>query len=207
MHTLCAGCVLCHSGVTGVSMLALFYAVLTYLVCSIPTGSILAALYADVDLRDHGSGNIGATNAARVLGKGIGAATLVGDLAKGLLMTLGASAVSDAGWYPGVIAGCAFLGHCFSAYLNFRGGKGVATTAGALLVLAPWPTVLTMGAWGLVVGVTRKSSLGALTAVFVLPLLVAWMRPSHALIALLLAFGVAVRHADNVKRILAGTER
>ena len=188
-------------------MLAVFYALLTYMVCSVPTGSILAALYADVDLREHGSGNIGATNAARVLGKGIGVGTLVGDLLKGLVMTLGASSVYDASWYAGLIAILAFLGHCFSAYLNFRGGKGVATTAGALLVLAPWPTLLTMGAWGAVVGLTRKSSLGALTAVFLLPLLVAWMKPSHAVVALILAFGVAVRHADNIRRIRAGTER
>ena len=188
-------------------MLPIFYALLTYLVCSVPTGAILASLYADVDLREHGSGNVGATNAARVLGKGIGAGTLVGDLLKGLVMTLGASSVLSAPWYAGAIALCAFLGHCYSAYLNFRGGKGVATTAGALLVLAPLPTAITMVAWGAVVGLTRKSSLGALTAVFLLPLLVAWLEPAHAIVALVLAFGVAVRHADNIKRIMAGTEK
>lgn len=188
-------------------MLALFYALLTYMVCSVPTGAILAALYADVDLRQHGSGNVGATNAARVLGKGIGAATLAGDLAKGLLMTLGASAVLPDAWYAGAIALIAFLGHCYSAYLNFRGGKGVATTAGALLVLAPLPTAITVGAWAAVVAITRKSSLGALTAVFLLPLLVAWLAPGRAVVAFILAFGVAVRHADNIKRIIAGTER
>ena len=188
-------------------MLAVFYLFLTWLLAGIPTGQILALLYADVDLREQGSGNIGATNAARVLGRGIGAATLVGDFAKGLIPVALAGTVGAGSFFAGIVAMVAFLGHCFSPYLAFRGGKGVATTAGAMLALAPLPTLLTVGGWGLTVGLTRKSSLGALAAVFLLPLLVAWLAPQWTSVSLILAFGVAVRHLDNVRRLLAGTER
>ena len=184
-----------------------FYLLLAYLIASVPTGAILAVLYADVDLREHGSGNIGATNAARVVGKTLGVLTLVGDLLKGLLVVLGAYGVSDAVWYPGLVALAAFAGHCWSAYLDFKGGKGVATSAGALLALAPLPTLLVAAGWAGVVAVTKKSSLGALSSVVLLPLLVVWLAPDQAWVALLLAVGVALRHGDNVRRLIAGTER
>lgn len=188
-------------------MLALFYLLLTYMVASIPTGAILSALYADVDLSQHGSGNIGATNAARVVGRGVGIATLVGDTLKGFLPVALAPLVWSAPWFQEATALVAFVGHCWSAYLVFRGGKGVATTAGAMLALAPLPTGLTILAWGGVVAVTRKSSLGALSCVFLLPLLVAWLEPAHGFVTLLLALGVALRHVDNVRRLISGTER
>lgn len=188
-------------------MIAAFYLLLTWLLASVPTGPILALLYADVDLTAHGSGNIGATNANRVLGRGIGIATLVGDLVKGFLPVALAPMVGAGEIFPGIVAIVAFLGHCFSPYLAFRGGKGVATTAGAMLALAPLPTGLTVAGWALIVGLTKKSSLGALAAVFLLPLLVAWLAPKLTVVTLILAFGVAIRHLDNVRRLLAGTEQ
>ncbi len=188
-------------------MLALFYLLLTYMVASIPTGAILSALYADVDLRAHGSGNIGATNAARVVGKGVGVATLLGDGLKGYVPVALAPLVWSHPTFADATALVAFVGHCWSAYLVFRGGKGVATTAGVMLALAPLPTALTMLGWGAVVAATRKSSLGALVSVFLLPLLVGWLEPERAWVTLLLALGVALRHVDNMKRLIAGTER
>ncbi len=188
-------------------MLALFYLAMTYMLASVPTGAILAALYADVDLREHGSGNIGATNAARVVGRGVGVATLLGDAIKGYLPVALAPLVWDRPVFVDAVAITAFVGHCWSAYLSFKGGKGVATTAGAMLALAPLPTALTMLGWGAVVAITRKSSLGALTSVFLLPLLVAWLEPARTWVTLLLALGVALRHVDNVRRLLSGTER
>lgn len=187
-------------------MLVIFYLLLTYMLASIPTGAILATLYADVDLRQHGSGNIGATNATRVVGRGIGVATFAGDLLKGYLPVALAPLLWPDPLFVDATALVAFAGHCWSAYLGFRGGKGVATSAGAMLALAPLPTALTAAGWLGVVALTKKSSLGALVCVFLLPLLVAWLEPGRVWVTLLLALGVALRHVDNVRRLLSGTE-
>lgn len=188
-------------------MLAVYYLLLTYMVASIPTGAILSVLVADVDLRAHGSGNIGATNATRVVGRGVGALTLLGDALKGLIPVLLAPLVWSWGPYADAVALAAFVGHCWSAYLGFKGGKGVATAGGAMLALAPISTGITVAAWVAVVALTKRSSLGALTAVFLLPLLVSWFEPAHGPVTLLIALGVAWRHTDNIKRLLTGTER
>ena len=123
------------------------FVLFTYLVAAVPTGPILATLYADVDITATGSGNTGATNVHRVLGPRFGLATLFGDLAKGCIPVLLAHLVAEPAWYPGVVALAAFAGHCWPAYLEFKGGKGVATAAGALLALAPFIALLTAGAW------------------------------------------------------------
>lgn len=188
-------------------MLELFYLFLTWLLASLPFGYAFAALYADVDLTAHGSGNIGATNAHRVVGKGIGAATLACDFLKGWLPVVLAPVFFDHTWFPGAVAVVAFIGHCWTPYLDWRGGKGVATTAGAIMALAPWPTLLTMGVWVGVVAATKRSSLGALVAAVALPLLVLWLEPSAFGVTLLLAIGVTLRHKENIERLLAGSER
>jgi acyl phosphate:glycerol-3-phosphate acyltransferase len=191
----------------GVLLLAgTFYLILTYLFASFPTGPALGRLLSDIDVREHGSGNTGATNVARILGKRLGVATLAGDMLKGLLPVLLAPLVSPSTWFVGAVALVAFAGHCWSAYLDFRGGKGVATAAGALLALAPGPTLAALVSWLVVVRLTRRASIAALIAAAVLPLLCWGLVPTAAPTALLLSLGVAWRHRDNVRRLRGGNE-
>lgn len=187
-------------------MSAFFYLVLTYLLASIPTGLVLTTLFSQVDITSQGSGNIGATNVYRLAGHRLGALTLAGDLLKGLLPVLLAPLLVDATWFAGVVALAAFAGHCWSAYVSFRGGKGVATAAGALLVLAPVPILLAAACWLGVVLAFKKSSLGALVAAALLQVLVAWLASPVLWVSLLLGAGVVWRHQANIRRLLAGTE-
>ena len=183
-----------------------YYLLLTYLVASVPTGKAVATLFADTDITLHGSGNIGATNVTRVLGWRYGAITLAGDLGKGLLLTAVASSVDPRPWYPPVVAVLCFVGHCWSAYLEFRGGKGVATAAGALLALSPWAVLVTGAVWAAAYAAWRKASAASLLGAAVLPLAVAWRDPWLTPLAVLLAVGVVLRHRDNIGRLLAGNE-
>jgi len=182
------------------------YLLLTYMLASIPTGPILATLYADTDVTAHGSGNIGATNVNRVLGRRFAIPTLVGDLLKGLIPVAAAPWVLDNAWFPGIVGLLAFSGHCWSAYLGFRGGKGVATAAGVMLGLAPLCTVLVATAWGAAVLFTKRASLGALVGVVALPSIVGGLQPDLLWVALLLALGVLLRHRSNISRLLAGLD-
>ena len=187
-------------------MLAGIYLLLTWLLASFPTGVVAGTLLADVDVRTLGSGNIGATNVHRVLGRGLGALTLVGDMLKGLLPVLVAPLVVEARWYAGLVGLVAFAGHCWSGFLDFRGGKGVATGSGAMLALAPLPTLLAASVWGLVLAIKRRSSLAGLAAAVCLVPLTAWLQPDAAWVAFLLSAGILLRHSDNIRRLREGTE-
>ncbi len=182
------------------------FLVLTYMVASIPTGPVLATLYADVDVTQQGSGNIGATNVYRVLGRRFGAATLVGDLLKGLIPVLLAVLVSERPWFPAAVGMIAFIAHCWPAYLEFRGGKGVATAAGVLYGLAPFVALLTTGVWMLAFLVLRKSSAAALLATLSLWLFVFWLRDDLLWVTALLTAGILQRHRANIDRLLRGEE-
>ena len=182
------------------------FIVLTYMVASIPTGPILATLYADVDVTQQGSGNIGATNVYRALGPKFGIATLMGDIAKGMVPVLLGGLVSDWPWFPATVGLVAFAGHCWPAYLEFRGGKGVATAAGILLGLAPFVALLTAGVWMLAFLILRRSSVAAIVATFSLPIFTLWIRSDLTWFTLLLVIGVLQRHRANIGRILAGDE-
>ncbi len=182
------------------------FLILTYMVASIPTGPVLATLYADVDVTQKGSGNIGATNVYRVLGRRFGAATLLGDLFKGLIPVLLAVLVSDRPWFPAAVGLVAFVGHCWPAYLEFRGGKGVATAAGVLFGLAPFVALLTTGVWMLAFLVVRKSSVAALLATLSLWMFTFWLRDDLLWVTALLTMGILQRHRGNIDRILRGEE-
>ena len=182
------------------------FIVLTYMVASVPTGPILATLYADVDVTQQGSGNIGATNVYRALGPRFGIATLLGDISKGLLPVLLGGLVSDWPWFPALVGLVAFIGHCWPAYLEFRGGKGVATAAGVLLGLAPFVALLTAGVWMLAFLALRRSSVAALLATFSLPLFTLWLRSDLIWVTVLLVLGVLQRHRTNIQRIIRGEE-
>lgn len=179
-----------------------------YFAGSIPFGPILARLFGAGDLRRIGSGNIGATNVLRTGRYGLAAATLVLDALKGALPAWLAARQGDAalGAWTGFAA---VLGHCFPVWLRFRGGKGVATAAGVLLALTPAVAVVTAGAFLAVVSTTRYVSLGSLTGALIAPLFAfafgdVQVGYAHAYAAM--AVVVVVRHADNIVRLLSGTE-
>jgi glycerol-3-phosphate acyltransferase PlsY len=177
-----------------------------YLLGSIPFGLILTRFAGTADLRSIGSGNIGATNVLRTGRKGLAAATLIGDMLKGTV------AVIIAGYYGGPDAAMlaalgAFLGHLFPVWLNFKGGKGVATYIGVLLGLL-WPAALVFCAlWLATAATSRYSSLSALVASFVTPILL-WGFGHLALAALfaVLTLLLFYMHRENIRRLLAGTE-
>lgn len=190
-------------------LLGACWLLISWLLGSFPTGVVLASLHADVDIRGQGSGNIGATNMNRVLGRGFGVTTLVVDLLKGLLAVLGATLLwpEAPAAYPALCGLLAFAGHCWSPLLDFRGGKGVATGAGVMLALAPQAALLAGLGWLIVVLITRRSSLAALFSVALLPLLTLGLAPAQLPVALLLGAGIVWRHRENLARLRAGTER
>jgi glycerol-3-phosphate acyltransferase PlsY len=184
----------------------LIVAILGYLIGSIPFGVLITRAMGLGDLRQIGSGNIGATNVLRTGNKGAAAATLLLDAAKGGVAVLIARAMvgPDAAQVAGLTA---FLGHLYPVWLNFRGGKGVATFLGTLLALA-WPVGLAACAtWAVTAAITRISSLSALVAAALSPVwLLLFGYRDMVVLALLLAALVFVRHKANIARIRAGTE-
>jgi acyl phosphate:glycerol-3-phosphate acyltransferase len=176
-----------------------------YLLGSIPFGLVLAKLAGLGDLRQIGSGNIGATNVLRAGGKGVAALTLILDAAKGTAAVLLAARFGE---IAALAAGLgAFLGHVFPVWLRFKGGKGVATYLGVLIGLY-WPAALLFAAtWLAVAYVTRYSSLAALTAVVASVLMLAAMGEWRLGALFLLLGGVLyVRHAENIGRLARGEE-
>ena len=177
-----------------------------YLLGSIPFGVVVTRAMGLGDVRQIGSGNIGATNVLRTGNKGAALATLLLDAGKGAVAVL--IARTFAGEDAAQLAALAsFLGHLFPVWLRFKGGKGVATFIGTLLALA-WPIgLLACAAWALMVLGTRISSAAALVASLAAPLFL-WMYGPNTLIALAFALAVLVwlRHAANIRRLLNGTE-
>jgi glycerol-3-phosphate acyltransferase PlsY len=178
-----------------------------YLLGSIPFGLLLTRMAGLGDIRNIGSGNIGATNVLRTGNKKLALATLLLDGAKG------AVAVFLARWFffdpnLAVIAGaCAFLGHIFPVWLKFKGGKGVATALGTWLALA-WPIgVLACLTWLIVAVIFRYSSLSALLAVALAPVYAIWLgTPALIVFGILVAVLCWIRHHENIRRLLKGEE-
>ncbi len=181
-------------------------AFLAYILGSIPFGIVMARVFGLGDLRQVGSGNIGATNVLRTGNKLAAFLTLVLDAGKGAIAVLVARALlaEDAAQIAGVAA---FLGHCFPVFLRFHGGKGVATFLGTLLALA-WPIGLAAcAAWAVTAGVFRISSLAALVAAAASPVAaVALSRADATLFCIALAVLIFVRHQPNITRLLRGEE-
>lgn len=194
---------------TQVSTVALILsAVGGYLLGSIPTGVIAMRMAGMGDIRNIGSGNIGATNVLRTGRRDLALVTLLGDALKGALAVLIAGAIF--GPVAAVVAGgAALIGHDFPVWLRFRGGKGVATFFGVLLAVA-WPAGLAAGAtWLVVAAAFRYSSLAALVAAALAPiyigLLRGWGIPSFWL-AIGMAVLIFVRHGENIERLIEGKE-
>jgi glycerol-3-phosphate acyltransferase PlsY len=177
-----------------------------YLLGSIPFGLLLTKLAGTQDIREIGSGNIGATNVLRTGRRGLAAATLIGDMLKGTAAVLIVSALW--GRNPALIAAlAAFLGHLFPVWLRFKGGKGVAIYIGLLLGFV-WPGVVIFGAvWAMVAAITRYSSLSGLLA-SVATLAFLWWYGDRDVTQLFLALTVLlwVTHRANIARLIAGTE-
>lgn len=189
----------------------------SYLLGAVPFGLVLARLVAGVDLRKVGSGNIGATNAMRVLGKPLGLLAFFLDFAKGIVPVLWFAPhvgppFADAGTplLPAVLAGtAAVIGHCYPVYLGFKGGKGVATACGAVVAIE-WPVFVAAGLVWLVLAFTlRYVSLASLAMGITFPI-AAWIRrpdaPSFVVGCSALAGLIVVRHRANIARLRAGTE-
>jgi len=182
------------------------FIVLGYILGAIPFGLLLTRAAGLGDIRAVGSGNIGATNVLRTGKRGLAAATLVLDAAKGAVAVLIAAALG--GPIAGLWAGLgAVLGHLFPVWLGFRGGKGVATALGVLLASA-WPVgLIACAAWLAAAAALRISSAASLIALAVaVPVAWALAGPATAVLALAIALLVFVRHAANIRRLLGGTE-
>ena len=183
-------------------------AILAYLIGSIPSGLILGKLFWHKDLREHGSHNIGATNAWRTLGKGAGIAVFIADSLKGQAgVALGLVLAGTP--LAAVIGGLfAIIGHSFSIFLRFHGGKGVATSLGVLTMLMGNVTLIVFTVWFAIVYTTRYVSLGSVVAGFLTPILAALFGypMEYILFTVIAAILVIVRHRENIVRLMNGTE-
>ena len=178
-----------------------------YLIGSIPFGVIVARFY-KVNLREKGSGNIGATNALRVMGRKAGIITLLGDMLKG--STAVYIAMRFGGYDTALIAAAAaVIGHDFNVFTGFKGGKGVATSFGVLLALEPLIAVAALGIWVVTVAIFRISSLGALASFSAVPIMALLDKQSGRPLLVLTVFLTGLiffKHMENIGRLLKGEE-
>lgn len=183
--------------------------VLAYLVGAIPTSWIAARLGAGLDLREHGSRNLGATNLYRVLGWRYAVPVGLFDMAKGALPVLLLVPATGPAWVPLAVGVAAIIGHVFSAFVRFRGGKGVATAAGVVLALAPVPLLTSAAVWGALVRATGYVSLASMAGAVTFPV-AAWVlgtaNPYVAPAGAGMAAFILFTHRSNIRRLLAGTE-
>lgn len=183
-------------------------ALVPYAIGAVPVGWLIARAFGVTDIRRQGSGNIGATNVLRTVGRGPAIVTLLGDILKGYLaVAAGAALGSGAVGAVAVATVAAVVGNCWSVFLGFRGGKGVATGLGALLYTVPLATAAALPVFVVVLATTRYVSLASLLAATCVPFgaAVLYSRPA-ALSALGVAAIVIARHHANIARLRAGTE-
>lgn len=180
----------------------------SYCIGSIPTGLLLAKAFGGVDIRTQGSGNIGATNVYRTLGRKIGLLTLLGDCLKGLIPVLAAKAFHLPLEWIALIGIAAFLGHIFPVFLRFKGGKGVATALGVFLASAPLAVLAALGIFIIILASWRYVSLASIAAAAAMPLLVALIYRTPIIVAMSVIISVIVilKHHENIKRLNSGTE-
>ena len=190
--------------------------VLAYLLGSIPTGYVLVRVFRKTDVRETGSGNIGATNVARAGGSGLGIATLVLDLLKGLIAVMVARRLAGplgfpAGYDLEALAGlCAVLGHIFPVWLRFRGGKGVATGLGVFLAMVPLTALASVLLFAAIFAITRYVSLASIVASASLAVMAVLVDARHRLVVdlvyLAIPLLVIAKHHANIGRLMARTE-
>jgi len=182
---------------------------LAYLFGSLPVGLLVGRMVKGIDVRDYGSGNIGASNVWRTMGPVWGVAVFLFDFCKGYFPTLLTTRMSDiTPWLPVAVGMAAILGHNFSPFLKFKGGKGVATSLGVVFGLSPTAAAVGFVVWGLCLAVTRYISVSSMIAAVVTSgVLIFYHRDlPHVLFAVQVALSVLLKHRPNVARLRAGTE-
>jgi glycerol-3-phosphate acyltransferase PlsY len=187
---------------------ALFIVIgVAYLIGSIPTGLLLGKAYG-IDVRKEGSGNIGATNLYRTVGRKVGIITLIGDCLKGLLPVLLVKLSSLPPEFAAWVGLAAFCGHVFSIFLKFKGGKGVATALGVFLALAPLAVAIAIALFAVLMFLWRYVSLGSIAAAAAMPLAVYFLGGSRTLtiVTFVISLIIIIRHHENIGRLLSGNE-
>jgi len=199
-------------------VLGVFLILLAYLLGSIPTGYLVGKYLRGIDIREHGSGSTGATNVLRTLGKKAGISVLIIDMLKGMLgialvkaLYLNSANPLPPDWQAWLILAtglAAVIGHSKSIFLNFDGGKSVATSLGVLLMMSPWVALATLGSFLLVLAISRIVSLSSITgAIAVVILMLVLKQPlPYILFASVAGLYVIIRHRGNIERLLSGTE-
>ena len=179
-----------------------------YLIGAIPFGLLFTRWFSDIDVRNVGSGNIGATNVLRAAGKKAALLTLLADCLKGLLPVLAVKLLFHDDLTSVLSGAAALLGHTFPIYLRFKGGKGVATSFGVALALTPLAALLSLITWAVAAFLWRYSSLAALTAFALYPLytFTLYLSQNLQLLSLFLFGMIYAKHRENIKRLIAGTE-
>ena len=181
-------------------------AIAAFIIGSVPTG-ILIARSRGIDLKQKGSGNIGATNVLRTAGKWPALITLSGDTLKGAAAVVLARHFGAGVLFEGIIGIFSILGHNFSIFMKFKGGKGVATSLGVLSIYAPQTALFTLILWLLTVLITKYSSLGALVSFGFLPVIMILFDTGEKFpIALTITLMMFIRHRENISRLIKGTE-
>lgn len=181
---------------------------LGYVFGSIPCGLWLVQICHGIDIREHGSGNIGTTNVFRTVGPQTAAAVLIGDMLKGILALYIIAKFTPDPVVAAITALGALLGHNYSLFLGFKGGKGVATGLGLFLYMLPWGAVAGFTVWVIIVLITRYVSLGSIVAAIVAAATGWYLKypVPYAIFGTLACLFVIIRHKDNIKRLKDGTE-
>jgi glycerol-3-phosphate acyltransferase PlsY len=183
-----------------------------YLLGATPTSYLAGKLVRGIDLREHGSKNLGATNVYRMLGWKYAIPVALFDIAKGaipVLLFARWAGSDERPWLPVLLGAAAVIGHMFSPYVTFRGGKGVATAAGWFLALAPLPVLLAMLVWGVCLWLTGYVSLSSIIAVASVPVWIRVLGPDSPYVfwaSLGLVVLIVFAHRRNIARLIAGTE-
>lgn len=184
--------------------------IICYLIGSMPFGYIVAKVVKKIDIRDYGSGNIGATNAFRVLGPWLASLVLIGDLLKGFLAIVLFYQLNIDSLFVIILGGLAVIGgHDWSIFLEFKGGKGIATTYGVFLALNPKIALLSALIWLIVIALTRYASLASILSLSVLVVLMLWFKqPQEYIIFSVIILALALyRHRGNILRLKEGKEK
>jgi len=179
-------------------MIIFFFILLGYLVGSVPSGYIIARLKG-INIREHGSGNIGATNVTRVLGEELGRATLLADMSKGFVVLVIAKQYITDPIFLALIAYAILLGNCFSFFLRGKGGKGVATTFGLYLALAPKLFLVGLLSYGCLTASSRVSAIGSLVTAIIWPILgYFWLEAPYFYLSIAISCLIIMRHHANL---------
>ena len=201
----------------GIKMITILLMVIAYILGSVPNALWIGKVFKGIDIREHGSRNTGSTNAARVLGAKLGILTLILDVSKGLVPTLIAillkadffENLTKISNFDYVLVGiCAILGHVFSMFMNFKGGKAVATTLGVFLILVPKAILFAAIVFFVVFAVSRYVSLSSILAAISLPIFIYFLyqQTIYVILGILITILIVVKHRSNIERLKNGTE-